>query len=156
MDGFVMADKEKKISILFVCTGNACRSQMAEAWAVKLKSDRIDAYSGGTHAAGRVSARVIQVMTEVGIDMSDHWSKQFDYWQDIDFDYVITMCDYAQLYCPVFAAPTQMVHHHFPDPMGIIGNDQQTMDAFRRVRDKIRDYVSLLPESISDILTEGE
>ena len=143
-----MAVKRGKVRILFVCTGNACRSQMAEAWAIALKSDRIDVYSAGTHPAGTLSSRVVQVMTEAGVDMSDHWSKPIDYWAGITFDHVITLCDHAKKYCPEFALPTQMIHNHIPDPMGIIGMDKQTMDVFRRTRDYIKDYVASLPECL--------
>ena len=140
--------QDKKKKILFVCTGNACRSQMAEAWANRLKSDQIDAYSAGSHPAGFVSTRVIKTMQEAGVDMSSAWSKPIDQWQDIEFDYVITLCDYAKEYCPVFPEPTRMVHKAFADPMAIMGNDQMTMNAFGRARDMIKDYVSTLPEAL--------
>ena len=146
---FIMVTKQEKVKILFVCTGNACRSQMAEAWAIALKSDEIDVYSAGTHPAGDLRSRVVQVMTEAGVDMSDHWSKPIDYWEGIVFDFVITLCDHAQEYCPEFALPTQMIHKHIPDPMGIIGTDKQTMDVFRRTRDYIKAYVASLPECLA-------
>ena len=142
-----MNHKRKK-RILFVCTGNACRSQMAEAWAARLKPHEIEAYSAGSHPAGFVSERVIKVMQEAGMDMSRAWSKPIDEWQDIEFDYVITLCDHAKEYCPVFPAPTHMVHKAFPDPMAIIGNDQMTLNAFRRARDMVKDYVMTLPEAL--------
>ncbi len=140
--------QDKKKKILFVCTGNACRSQMAEAWANHLKSHQIDAYSAGSHPAGFVSNRVIKVMEEAGMDMSKAWSKPIDEWQDVEFDYVITLCDYAVEYCPVFPEPTRMVHKAFPDPMAIMGDDQMTMDAFRCAREMIKVYVSTLPEAL--------
>ena len=143
-----MAVKKDKVRLLFVCTGNACRSQMAEAWAIALKSAQIDVYSAGTHPAGALSSRVVHVMTEAGVDMSDHWSKPIDYWADVTFDYVITLCDHAKKHCPEFASPTQMIHNHIPDPMGIVGVDKQTMDVFRRTRDYIKAYVASLPECL--------
>ncbi len=151
-----MTTEQEKIRILFVCTGNACRSQMAEAWAIALKSDRIDVSSAGTHPAGTLSSRVVQVMSEAGVDMSDHWSKPIDYWAGITFDYVITLCDHAKEYCPEFVLPTRMVHHPMPDPMGIIGMDKQTMDVFRRTRDKIKAYVTSLPDKlVCEVMTQG-
>ncbi len=141
-----MSQNKKKI--LFVCTGNACRSQMAEAWAKRLNPQQIDAYSAGSHPAGFVSKRVIAAMQEAGVDMSRAWSKPIDEWQDIEFDYVVTLCDHAKEYCPDFPEPTRMVHKNFPDPMAIMGSDQMTMNAFRRARDMIKDYVSALPGAL--------
>jgi arsenate reductase len=137
-----------KKRILFVCTGNACRSQMAEAWAAQLKPHTIEAYSAGSHPAGFVSQRVMKVMQEAGIDMSRAWSKPLDEWLNVEFDYVITLCDHAKEYCPVFASPTRMVHKAFPDPMAIMGNDEMTMNAFRRARDMVKAYVMTLPEAL--------
>lgn len=134
--------------ILFVCTGNACRSQMAEAWAKRLKRAEIDPYSAGSHAAGFISQRMVRVMEEAGMDMSRAWSKPIDEWQDVTFDYVITLCDHAKEHCPTFPEPTRMVHRAFPDPMAILGNDQMTMNAFRRARDMIKAYVETLPEAL--------
>ena len=140
--------QDGRTRILFVCTGNACRSQMAEAWATRLKRHEIDAYSAGSHPAGFVSQRVIQVMQEAGMDMSSAWSKPIDQWQNLTFDFVITLCDHAKEHCPVFSPPTRMVHKAFPDPMAILGNDQMTMNAFRRARDMIKAYVMTLPEAL--------
>jgi arsenate reductase len=141
-------DHTRKKRILFICTGNACRSQMAEAWATRLKPHDIEAYSAGSHPAGFVSKRVIKAMQEAGVDMSRAWSKPLDEWVDVDFDYVITLCDYAKEFCPVFRAPTRMAHKAFPDPMAIMGNDQMTMNAFRRARDMIKAFVMTLPEAL--------
>ncbi|MCP4451091.1 MAG: arsenate reductase ArsC [Planctomycetes bacterium] len=141
-------DHNRKKRILFVCTGNACRSQMAEAWATRLKPHDIEAYSAGSHPAGFVSQRVIKAMQEAGVDMSRAWSKPLDEWVDVDFDYVVTLCDHAKENCPVFRAPTRMAHKDFPDPMAIMGNDQTTMNAFRRVRDMIKEFVMTMPEAL--------
>ena len=143
-----MSPEDKKLKVLFVCTGNVCRSQMAQAWVGHLKGDRIDAYSAGSPPAGFVSDRVVKVMKEVGVDMSNHWSKPIDHWSDVDFDYVVTLCEYAREFCPVFPGPTRMVHHPVPDPMGIIGTDEMTLGAFRKVRDMIKEYVESLPEAL--------
>ena len=97
-----MADSATKTTILFLCTGNACRSQMAEGWTRHLKSDVIEAYSAGVWPAG-VSSRAIKVMAEMGVDISSHKSQHVDEFSDIEFDYVITLCDNAKEQCPIFA-----------------------------------------------------
>ena len=141
-------EKNKIIRVLFVCTGNACRSQMAEAWAKKLKPDQMEVYSAGTHPAGFVSQRVIKVMHEVGIDMSEYWSKPVEQWEEVDFNVVITLCDYAKEACPVFPTQTRLFHYPFPDPMAILGNEEATINAFRRARDMIKEFVDTLPEAL--------
>ncbi len=87
-------------------------------------------------------------MQEIGVDMSRAWSKAIDQWQDIEFDYVIILCDHAKEFCPDFALPTRTVYRDFPDPMAIMGNDQLTMVAFRRARDMIKAFVMSLPEAL--------
>ena len=96
-----MDSHKENLKVLFLCTGNACRSQMAEGWARHLKSDIIEAYSAGTWPVG-VSSRAIQVMAEAGVDISDHTSKYVYTFLDMDFDYVITLCDHAKEQCPAF------------------------------------------------------
>jgi len=104
-----MSEAKEKIKVLFLCTGNACRSQMAEGWARHLKSDVIEAYSGGVWPVG-VSSRAMQVMAEAGVDISSHTSDHVDDLMEIDFDYVITLCDNARERCPIFSGwwATQM------------------------------------------------
>ena len=144
-----MCKVKGKIKILFLCTGNSCRSQMAEGWARHLKSDVIDAYSAGVWPVG-VSSRAIQVMAEAGVDISSQTSKHVDDLLAINFDYVITLCDNARQSCPVFTGPAKMVHKPFEDPTFVAGDTEEIMMAFRRTRDQIRAFVETLPESLTD------
>jgi len=144
-----MHEAEERIKVLFLCTGNACRSQMAEGWARNLKSDVIDAFSAGVSPAG-VSTRAIAVMDEAGIDISSHTSKHVDDYMAIDFDYVITLCDHANEHCPVFSGKTKVIHKPFEDPTFVVGSTGEIMSAFRKARDLIREYVETLPESLTD------
>jgi len=142
-----MSDSVKKTKVLFLCTGNACRSQMAEGWARHLKVDVIEAYSAGVWPA-RVSARAIKVMSEAGVDISSHKSQHVDDFAGIEFDYVVTLCDNAREQCPVFAGNAKLVHRAFDDPVMMIGTDDQIIMAFRRTRDGIRAFVETMPESL--------
>lgn len=138
---------QKKLNILFLCTANACRSQMAEGWARHLKSDCIEAFSAGV-SPHKVSERAIQVMAEAGVDISNHLSKPLDDYAMLDFDYVITLCDDARQACPVYPKTTRMVHQPFNDPSFVIGTVEQVLVEFRRVRDEIRDFVLKIPENL--------
>jgi len=140
-----MADE--KITVLFLCTGNACRSQMAQGWARHLKGDCIEAFSAGVLPAG-LSERAIKVMAEAGVDISGQYSKHLDDLCGIEFDYVITVCDYARGECPVYPGKTKMIHRRFDDPTFTIGTEEQIMAEFRRVRDQIRDFIAAMPESL--------
>ena len=144
-----MREAKEKIKVLFLCTGNACRSQMAEGWARHLKSDVIEAYSGGVWPVG-VSSRAIQVMAEAGVDISSQTSDHVDDFQTIDFDYVITLCDNAKQRCPIFSGKARLIHKPFEDPTFVVGNKDEIMRAFRLARDQIREFVETLPESLAD------
>lgn len=104
-----------KLKVLFLCTGNACRSQMAEGWTKALKSDLIDAYSAGTLPHGLDPNSVI-VMREAGMAISNHWSKHVSELDHIQFDAVVTVCDNAAESCPLFSGSTRIIHHGFQDP----------------------------------------
>lgn len=136
------------MKILFLCTGNSARSQMAEGWARTLHPDTIDAYSAGTHP-GQVNPLAIEVMREAGVDISGHRSKHLDAFLNEPFDCVVTLCGEAQEACPVFPGATRMVHVGFPDPARATGPRDRVLAAFRSVRDQIRDFVAGLPESVS-------
>jgi arsenate reductase len=136
-----------KIKILFLCTGNSCRSQMAEGWARYLKSDVIDAYSAGVWPAG-VNPRTIKVMAEAGVDISDQTSKHVDELLWIDFDYVITLCDNARKLCPVFPGKAKFIHKGFEDPIAVIGSEEKKLQAYRKTRDDIKEFIETLPESL--------
>ena len=135
------------LTVLFLCTGNMCRSQMAEGWARHLKSDVIEAYSAGVSPAG-VSSRAIRVMAEAGVDISSHISQHVDDFNDMDFDYVVTLCGNAKKKCPVFSGGVKHVHRAFDDPVMVVGTNDEIMAAFRKVRDNIRAFVETLPESL--------
>ena len=141
----------RKINVLFLCTGNACRSQIAQGWAGHLKGDRIEAFSAGVEPAGFVSERAVRVMAEAGVDISGQYSKHLDDLCGLDFDYVITVCDYARETCPVYPGKTKMIHRSFDDPSFVIGTEEQIMARFRDVRDQIHDFVADMPENLEVI-----
>lgn len=141
-----MGGKEK-IKVLFLCTGNACRSQIAEGWARHLKSDVIEAYSAGVWPVG-VSTKAIQVMAEAGVDISSHVSEHVYNYLGMNFDFIITLCDYAKKECPSFGGKTIHVHKAFKDPISATGSEKEVLDAFRKARDEIRAFIETLPKSI--------
>ena len=147
-----MNAKAEKLKVLFLCTGNSCRSQMAEGWTRILKGDQIEAYSAGVdpHA---VDPRAVQAMAEVGIDISGQASKDVDTLGDIEFEYVITLCDQAHQACPVFPAKTRVLHVGFEDPPRLAAGaatDKEAMVHYRRVRDEIKAFVEKLPEILGE------
>ena len=137
----------KKTKVLFLCTGNSCRSQMAEGWAKALKGDVIEAYSAGT-APSTVNPLAIKVMKEAGVDISNQRSKNVTELLDVKFDVVITLCGDAKDTCPVFPGDAKVVHRGFDDPARAEGSEEEVLAFFRRVRDEIRDFVKTLPESV--------
>jgi arsenate reductase (thioredoxin) len=140
-----------KVQILFLCTGNSCRSQMAEGWARHLKSDVLDAYSAGIETHG-LNPHAVKVMAEAGVDISGQRSKHVSEVLDIPFDYVITVCGHAQENCPVFPGRAVVIHHGFDDPPKLAANaqtEEEALSHYRRVRDEIRAFVETLPESLA-------
>jgi arsenate reductase len=149
-EGDIMTSKSR-LKVLFLCTGNSCRSQMAEAWARNLKGNLIEPYSAGTAPKG-IDPRAVRAMAEVGIEISEYRSKSFSDLPDIEFDYVITLCHDAQQACPFFPSKTALIHHGFDDPPRLAEgarDEDEAMQSYRRVRDEIRAYVETLPESLS-------
>lgn len=142
-----MPEPKDKIKVLFLCTGNACRSQMAEGWARHLKGDIVDAYSAGIHPIG-VSSRAIKAMAEAGIDISMQRSKHVDELVNVDFDYVVTLCDNAAKNCPVFNREAKIIHKPFKDPYFATGTEEQIMTEFRKTRDKIKDFIESIPDTL--------
>ena len=139
-----------KLKILFLCTGNSCRSQMAEGWARRLKGDCIEAYSAGVQPHG-MNAIAVQAMKEAGVDIGGHRSKHVDELKDVRFDYVVTVCDDAHEACPVFPGKTKVVHVGFDDPPRLAGTARSEAEAlghYRRVRDEIRAFVETLPGAL--------
>ena len=138
----------KKIKILFLCTGNSCRSQMAEGWARHLKSDIIEAYSAGIEKHG-LNPLAIKVMAEAGVDISGQHSKVIDELPVRQFDYVITLCGHANETCPF--VPDPKIHRGFDDPPKLATqakNDEEAMVHYRRVRDEIHEFVAGLPDGL--------
>ena len=125
---------EGKLKILFLCTGNSCRSQMAEGWARRLHQGAIDPYSAGVEPHG-LNPRAVEVMKEAGVDISGQTSKRVDDLPDLEFDYVVTVCSHADEHCPAFHRPTRVVHVGFPDPAKARGSEEEIRNTFRSVRD---------------------
>jgi arsenate reductase (thioredoxin) len=125
--------------ILVLCTGNSCRSQMAQAYLQYFAGPKAEIYSAGVEAHG-VNPRAVQVMKEDGIDISAHTSDLLDKYLHMDLDYVITVCDNAKERCPYFPTRALRLHHNFPDPAKIQGSEAEINAGFRGVRDEIRDF----------------
>ncbi|MCG8583844.1 MAG: arsenate reductase ArsC [Pirellulales bacterium] len=141
---------DDKLDILFLCTGNSCRSQMAEGWARALKDDALNAYSAGIEKHG-LNPRAVQVMQEAGVDISDHESQTLEDIGPVEFDVVVTVCGHAHESCPVFPGRARIVHVGFDDPPKLAADaatEEEALVHFRRVRDEIRDFVETLPERL--------
>ena len=139
-----------KLKVLFLCTGNACRSQMAEGWARHLRGDRIEPFSAGVDPH-RLNPLAVQVMAECGVDIAGHTSKHVDTFSDIPLDIVVTVCGYAHETCPAFPGPTRVVHVGFDDPPTLAMTAQSEAEAlthYRRVRDEIKTFVENLPDNL--------
>ncbi|QDT33015.1 arsenate reductase ArsC [Thalassoglobus polymorphus] len=133
-----------KTQVLFLCTGNSCRSQMAEGWARLLHRDKIDVYSAGIEAHG-MNPNAVKVMAEAGVDISGQSSKLASSLEDIPLDVVITVCGHADENCPGFLGKARVVHVGFDDPPKLAkeaASEEEALDHYRRVRDEIRDFVT--------------
>ncbi len=142
-----------KIKVLFLCTGNSCRSQMAEGWARQLKGDALEPYSAGIEKHG-MNPHAIKVMAEAGVDISKHYSKTTSELGPIVFDYVVTVCGHANETCPFFPAKTKVVHVGFEDPPTLtkhLPDGEDKLAVYRRVRDEIRKFVETLPSSLATL-----
>lgn len=145
-----MASAARPLRVLFLCTGNSCRSQMAEGWARTLRSDSIEPYSAGTDPHG-MNPLAVRAMAEAGVDISAHTSKNVDA-LPVPFDFVVTVCDSAKEACPFFPGPTKVVHIGFDDPPKLATSaktDDAAMPHYRRVRDAIRRFVETLPQALT-------
>ena len=145
---------ETKIKILYLCTGNSCRSQMAEGWTRHLKSNQIEAFSAGIETHG-LNPHMVKVMDEAGVDVSNQKSENIRDFAEHDLDVVITVCGHAHETCPVFPANCKVVHTGFPDPPKMAkelaekgATEEEQLDCYRSVRDKIKEYILTLPESL--------
>ena len=139
----------RRLKVLFLCTGNACRSQMAEGWARTLKADRIEAYSAGV-APCFVHPLAVRVMQEAGVDISHQYSKHVEDLDGIAFDYVVTLCDYADSKCPVFPGQGKRLHRPFEDPVFARGTEAEVLAKFRSVRNRLRAFVEGMPENLDE------
>lgn len=146
--GLLLMDK---VRILFLCTGNSCRSQMAEAWARNLKGDSIEPYSAGIEVHG-LNLRAVKVMAEAGLDISKQKSKSISELMSVHFDYVVTVCDNANETCPVFPDKVKRLHISFDDPPRLTRSmqlEEEILDVYRRVRDEIRMFIEKIPDILS-------
>jgi arsenate reductase (thioredoxin) len=125
--------------ILVLCTGNSCRSQIAEGYLKHFAKEKATVYSAGVETHG-VNPRAIQIMKEDGIDISGHTSNNINEYRDIEFDYVITVCDNAKERCPFFPSQAQKFHYNFPDPAKATGTEDEILQQFREVRTMIKKY----------------
>lgn len=145
--------KAPRPRILFLCTGNSCRSQMAEGWARRLIGDRFDICSAGIRAHG-LNRIAVQVMADAGVDISAHRSKTIDRLGNLDFDFVVTVCDNAHESCPVFPGAAKKIHQSFDDPPRLAEgahSDDEAMGHYVRVRDEIRDFIGVLPDLLAKL-----
>ncbi|HET7117544.1 MAG TPA: arsenate reductase ArsC [Hanamia sp.] len=125
--------------ILVLCTGNSCRSQMAEGYLRHFADGKAKIYSAGIETHG-VNPRAVAVMREDGIDISHHTSNKIEEYKNLDFDYIITVCDNAKENCPYFPSPAKKFHHNFPDPAKLKGSEEEIIQQFRKVRGMIKIY----------------
>ncbi len=148
-----------KLKVLFLCTGNSCRSQMAEGFARALKGDVIEPYSAGVKPSGK-NPKAVLVMQEAGIDIANQASKDVKTLLDVPFDYVVAVCSNAEETCPVFPGNAKLVRHLFEDPPKLekeVEGEEAKLDCYRRVRDEIKAYVSTLPESLDrEVVSDGK
>ena len=132
-----------KPKVLFLCTGNSCRSQMAEGWAQALLGEQLEPYSAGLEAHG-LNPNAVRVMREAGIDITSQTSKLLSSLSDVPFDLVVTVCGHADEHCPAFTRPTKVVHVGFDDPPKLAksaATEEEALGHYRRVRDEIRHFV---------------
>ena len=137
--------------VLFLCTGNSCRSQMAEGWARHLHADTLEPHSAGV-APHRIDPRAVQVMAEAGVDISGQTPKHVDELRGLDFDCVVTVCDGARERCPVFPGRARKVHRSFDDPPRLAAGaatEEEALAYYRRVRDEIRAFVDGLAAELA-------
>lgn len=144
-----------KLKILFLCTGNSCRSQMAEGWLRSLRGDEFEAYSAGVEKHG-LNPRAVKVMAEAGVDISGQSSKLVEELPVREFDWVVTVCDRANESCPVFFGRTKRIHRSFDDPPKLAAGaatEEEALAPYRRVRDELREFVAAMPGNL--VLAEG-
>ncbi|MBC8316959.1 MAG: arsenate reductase ArsC [Desulfobulbaceae bacterium] len=142
--------KDRKPKILFLCTGNSCRSQMAEGWAKHFHGEKYNIYSAGIEKHG-MNAMAIKAMARAGVDISGNESNVIEELPTQDFDYVITVCDHANEKCPFFPAKTRVIHHGFDDPPKLAVNavsEEEALGHYERVRNEIKRFAERLPHHL--------
>jgi len=146
----------QKLNLLFLCTGNSCRSQMAEGWTRHLKGDLINVYSAGIETHG-LNPNAVKVMAEDGVDISGHKSRHIEEFKDVELDVVVTVCGHAHETCPFFPGNCKVVHVGFDDPPKMAkelaeqgASEEEQLGCYRNVRDEIKAFVETLPESMAD------
>jgi arsenate reductase len=147
---------KEKMKVLFLCTGNSCRSQMAEGWTRHLKGDVIEAYSAGIETHG-LNSHAVKVMAEAGVDISAQRSQNIEEFRDIEFDVVVTVCGHAHETCPFFPGTARVIHVGFDDPPQMAkklaeqgASEEEQLDCYRKVRDEIKAFVETLPGSLEE------
>ena len=133
-------DKSEKKKILFLCTGNSVRSQMAEGLMRHFRGDEFEVYSAGVEPKG-VNSLAIEVMREIGIDISHQRSKHLDEYREERFDYIVTLCDHAATTCSLFPGEGKIIHRGFRDPAKVEGSEEEKKEVFRKMRDEIKEFV---------------
>jgi arsenate reductase (thioredoxin) len=133
-----------KFSVLFVCTGNSCRSQMAEGLLREISGGKIEVKSAGSIPASRVSPYAVEVMKEIGIDISAHYPKSLESMSEYEFDWVITLCDFAEKWCPIFYSKSGIAYRvHWPieDPHGAASDENELLKIYRECRDELKEKI---------------
>lgn len=146
-----------KLKVLFLCTGNSCRSQMAEGWARHLKAEAIEPCSAGLEAQG-LNRNAVAVMAEAGVDIRGQRSQSLDELGNIAFDFVVTVCSHAHETCPTFPGGARVIHVGFDDPPRLAAAESdpdRQLDIYRRVRDEIRAFIETLPEALREASNRG-
>ena len=141
---------QRKVRVLFLCTGNSCRSQMAEGWARQLKGDVLEPYSAGIEKHG-LNPNAVRVMAEAGVDIAGHYSKTLNDLAGVALDYVVTVCGHAHETCPMFPGNATLVHQGFDDPPKLAATEtdpEKALNHYRRVRDEIKAYIQTLPAAL--------
>ena len=142
---------QEKLRVLFLCTGNSCRSQMAEGWTRHLKGDLIEPCSAGIETHG-MNPFAVRVMAESGVDLSGQTSQHFDEFSESDLDVIVTVCSHAHESCPELPASVKVLHVGFDDPPRMaqaFDDEESKLACYRQVRDQIRDFVQTLPQALS-------
>ena len=138
-----------KKRVLVVCTGNSCRSQMAQGFLQEFGGENWEIFSAGIETHG-LNQRAVRVMQETGVDISHYTSDHIDQYRDMEFDYVLTVCDQAQESCPLFPSSAEKIHHSFRDPANATGSEEEVQNEFRRIRDEIQKFAQQFIDLHSD------